>query len=666
MPQLETAHLRASLDFSHPRGPCDIVMKGGITSGVVYPLAVCAIAQEYRLHSIGGTSAGAIAAAAAAAAELGRDSATGGFAKLAEQPEWLGSGTRLFDLFQPDPGTRRVYRALTAGLAAKSKLGKVALLILGALRRFPVWAAIGALPGAAVFVAALRSPSLDWRVLVIICSVLLALLGALLAAFLGLALNAVRRVPENRFGLCSGYADKSVRGTPALTVWLADLLDELAGRPTNGAPLTFEDLWRGPDGSGSYRRRAIDLQMLTTNLSQGQPYRLPLEAGAWVFDPAEFRELFPKRVVDHMEAKARAQLDRINEEVRDLAARQWPRVLRHLIASTGLLPLPTPEDLPVIVATRLSLSFPGLLCAIPLHVVDFELDENQQTRTAWMRWLRQVRDEGKQVGPEPLNDPGAPKERVSLTRCWFSDGGITSNFPLPMFDWPIPQWPTFGINLTEFPPDEPDVEVWMPSDNAGGVVAELRRLEETPGLGATLGFAHSIIDTMQNWADNAQTRVPGYRDRVAHVRHHPHEGGLNLRMRKEDIEALSARGFAAGQMLVDRFSPTPLEGTTLTWDNHRWVRFRTFIGQLEVAAERLCRVFDDEGIGTSGRRSYDELLRAEGTDVPSYRLQQGQRELALLILELLRELGRAQEKLDTSMLTNSPRPTPELRVRPRI
>src|ERR1035441_7687075 len=64
-----------------PARSCDIVMKGGITSGVVYPLAVVCLAERFRLRNIGGTSAGAIAAAAAAAAELGRDS--GGFDRLA-------------------------------------------------------------------------------------------------------------------------------------------------------------------------------------------------------------------------------------------------------------------------------------------------------------------------------------------------------------------------------------------------------------------------------------------------------------------------------------------------------------------------------------------------------------------------------------------------------
>ena len=63
-----------------PSRSCDVLMKGGITSGVIYPHAVCELARHYKLASVGGSSAGAIAAAAAAAAEFGR--AADGFDKL--------------------------------------------------------------------------------------------------------------------------------------------------------------------------------------------------------------------------------------------------------------------------------------------------------------------------------------------------------------------------------------------------------------------------------------------------------------------------------------------------------------------------------------------------------------------------------------------------------
>src|SRR5947209_496830 len=51
-----------------PSRQCDLVMKGGITSGVVYPAAVMALKDTFRFRSIGGTSAGAIAAALTGAA----------------------------------------------------------------------------------------------------------------------------------------------------------------------------------------------------------------------------------------------------------------------------------------------------------------------------------------------------------------------------------------------------------------------------------------------------------------------------------------------------------------------------------------------------------------------------------------------------------------------
>src|SRR5688500_19392023 len=103
----------SSYDFSKPTRSCDVVMKGGITSGVVYPHAVCELAQTYRLRNVGGTSAGAIAAAAAAAAEIGRDAA--GFRKLAALPAWISAGDNLFSHFQSLPRTRWMFRFLVAG-----------------------------------------------------------------------------------------------------------------------------------------------------------------------------------------------------------------------------------------------------------------------------------------------------------------------------------------------------------------------------------------------------------------------------------------------------------------------------------------------------------------------------------------------------------------------
>ena len=42
---------------------CDLILKGGLTCGVVYPSAVCQLAEDFHFRNIGGTSAGAIAQA---------------------------------------------------------------------------------------------------------------------------------------------------------------------------------------------------------------------------------------------------------------------------------------------------------------------------------------------------------------------------------------------------------------------------------------------------------------------------------------------------------------------------------------------------------------------------------------------------------------------------
>jgi predicted acylesterase/phospholipase RssA len=93
--------------FRQPEKICDIVLKGGITSGVVYPLALVSLAEKYRFSNIGGTSAGAMAAVAAAAAEYGRHTEDAGFDRLARIPEELGPN--LLSMFQPTPALKPLF-----------------------------------------------------------------------------------------------------------------------------------------------------------------------------------------------------------------------------------------------------------------------------------------------------------------------------------------------------------------------------------------------------------------------------------------------------------------------------------------------------------------------------------------------------------------------------
>ena len=264
-----------SANYTAPTRECDIVMKGGVTSGVVYPEAVMELARTYRFRAVGGTSAGAIAAAGAAAAELGRS--TGGFERLAELPGWIARDGNLASLFQAQRRTQPLLAVLLA-LTQKGPASAVGTAVAG----FPVAALAGAVPGLALAALALTDegggPGLT--VVALVCAV--ALLGVGTAAAIGWAMwrRAFRAIPANGFGLCSGMPGVAPRSRPALTPWLTELIDHYAGRDTgpDAPPLTFGDLARGPeDGEppGTPDKPWLRLEMVTTNVTNRQAGSCP-------------------------------------------------------------------------------------------------------------------------------------------------------------------------------------------------------------------------------------------------------------------------------------------------------------------------------------------------------------------------------------------------------
>src|SRR5215208_481382 len=626
--------MTAPSDTPAPARSCDVVMKGGITSGIVYPLAVSELARSYRFRNIGGTSAGAIAAAAAAAAEYGRRHGIGtAFRGLEELPGWLGSGGNLRALFQPQPATEGVYRTalafVTGGAAAwPRRLG-------AAVANFPLGALLGAVPGALLAGAVAAAPHGGWLRplgLAVAAGVLAA--GAVLGAAAALARSALRAIPENFYGLCSGNevpdaAPPAGGARPALTPWLAGLLGDLSGKTDPAAPLTFGDLWGQRDPNGA---KDVNLEVMTTNLTHGRPYRVPLDTRIFLFAPDEWRALFPAPLVDWMVA----------------CASRLPNAGRH---APWLLPFPEPADVPVVVAARMSLSFPVLLSAVPLYAVDHS-----------------------------RNYPGA--QRVP-ERCWFSDGGICSNFPVHFFDAPLPRWPTFGINLRSFHPDRDESaderrNVFMPADNYGGMTEWWTRFDAPPepparsksppppiGPTRVVGFLAAVFNAMQNWRDNVQLNVPGYRDRVVHVYlDESRQGGLNLDMPPEVIARLSARGRAAGELLRARYAELPTSPTGVSWDNHRWVRYRILMDRIEDVLRKARESFDAPP--EAGDRPYPALVaRAEGEPPTSYPWSRVQ---AAAAPDATRQLFRLSEQWAADGLRFSPgapRGRTEMRIVPR-
>ena len=296
---------------------CDLVMKGGITSGVVYPLAAARLAARFVFKNVGGTSAGAIAAAATAAAELARD--RGGFERLKELPTFLsgpapnGNGSNLFAFFQPQAGTARLFRIGVAGLGGGG--AAIARILWASLQAYPVPAVLGVLLPLAFPVFAALNAHGFFLLLCVALGGLTLLLGLALGLVTGIAMDALKGLPENFYGLCTGMTD-DLRGahsndTPAtvkrgkpLTFWLTEYLNSFVSRAAADIPLTFGELWGTRDPQAP---RRVNLEMMTTCLTHGRPYRLPFrddedvrENGLFFFHPDEFRRLFPESVVKWM------------------------------------------------------------------------------------------------------------------------------------------------------------------------------------------------------------------------------------------------------------------------------------------------------------------------------------------------------------------------------
>src|SRR5262249_45690811 len=153
----------------------------------------------------------------------------------------------------------------------------------------------------------------------------------------------------------------------------------------------------------------------------------------FAFHPGELRRVLPERIVQAMVQTAPPEKD---------------PVLLAALNKEGLLRLPASDDLPVAFIARLSLSFPLLVSAVPLWTRDYTLRRNQASK---------------------------PDYAPFFERCWFSDGGIGSNFPVHFFDSGFPRWPTFAINLRPFHPEHPRNptneanNVWRPRTNKEGI-----------------------------------------------------------------------------------------------------------------------------------------------------------------------------------------------------
>lgn len=233
---------------------CDIVMAGGVTSGIIYPGAVAMISRRYSFRSIGGTSVGAIAAAVTAAAEYGRRTGNSprAFELIASIPKQLGrtaqdGHSRLFHLFTPQPSTRPLFTLVAPLFSGTSLIGRCLRLMAAAMRATPVSVAVtmAALGGAAVVVTLLRSGSgilAAVAALMTVASCLVAWAGTILFLLVRKWLPAWR---ANGYGICTGLSSPGADDAlfEGLTSWVHQTVQAAAGRTDSDHPLTFGELW---------------------------------------------------------------------------------------------------------------------------------------------------------------------------------------------------------------------------------------------------------------------------------------------------------------------------------------------------------------------------------------------------------------------------------------
>jgi predicted acylesterase/phospholipase RssA len=538
---------------------CDLVMKGGITSGIVYPKAALRLKDKYRFRNVGGASAGAIAAGVVAAAELGR--AKGGFERIAKVPAEMSA--HLKDLFQPWPELRALYSVFVA----LTNKGGVAGTVVALLAGYWPWALAGLVIATLFVWAAQASGAALW--LVVLVGVAALLLGVTILVAVGVLFDVFVKLPKRDFGLCPGSAKGRTPAYPPLSDWLATLIEEAAGRsvpPPGGKPLTFEDL--------AAAERPIKLRMMTTNLSLGRAHALPGLDGNHYWKEDEFRELLPGWVVDYLVKTC-------------LPDKDFPDLR------------PFPSDMPVVLGIRMSLSFPILISAVPVYRKD-----------------------------HPTGDANTLPE---IQRMLFSDGGISSNFPVHFFDSLFPGRPTFGISLEKFDPRYKERRVYLPMPARRG---RWYRMGDQGTLGR---FLSAILNTAREWQDRLRTGESGFRERVVHVYLTENEGGLNLEMEKTTIDELVSLGDRAGGLMTGE--PTPGDEFPFDFNDHRWRRFLVAYGAIEELLEEVAPKWGT----TADPKSFASAIAATLDAPPSYAGSKlGSRKEAFRRIDVLMQCARTE------------------------
>lgn len=470
---------------------CGIIMKGGVSSGVLYPAMLADLAQTHTFAEIGGTSAGAIAAAVLAACQYRANSdpkCPYPFDVLKQiNQEFLDSPTLLSQLFKPDFESQETFDLL---MCLKKR---------GDLKRREADRRSHAPVAPPVFWGGLRSGwsefllrrKAQWQEFRLVSPELLSLVKAV---------RQLSSLSSRQFGICTGLE---------LSTWLHDRLEAASGIKV----LTFGDL----------KNSKTDLRMVVTNLGEQEPLVLPNRSNEYCCKIEDLKSFFPPMVVAHLTGITGSLV---------MGGHQLP---------AGYCRFPLGDEMPVLVATRLSLSVPVLFRSFPAYQV---------------RW------------PEVPKDFKVPISDIWMDRCWLVDGGISSNFPVHFFDHWMPEHPIFALKFLYTKPPK--------GQSVRSYTAEQKRKADYSDQSHLLDFLKAIFYVAKDYRDNQHSRLAGFRDRVVDVHLDDDEGGFNLDMGETAIRSLQGKGRLAAA-----------EFQKLDWDEHQWMRLRILAQELHAQFDGL-------------------------------------------------------------------------------
>ena len=439
---------------------------------------------------------------------------------------------------------------------------------------------------------------------------------------------------------CRDLEDKGTAGPDY------DTLDAKATR----TPLTFAMLKEQAAGATD-SAPAIELMMVTSNVCQKQAYTLPFNAReCFIFNAEEMREYFPERVVTQMIAAAEKEAGS-DRGMRTFKRKGQSSLTLRLLEHHYFVP---GDELPVAVAVRMSLSFPLLFAAVPLYTIATHALPRQSMLQNYdviditrgglqLNWF----SDGGLSSNMPMHFfdswlPTRPTFGINLTAFRSDEADIatleleTAAHVAPQHDdlnavaqtltdledylRPRPaqhmaEAVTAGAQATADAQSAQSVgSAEQASTAAASHTKEKDAKAKEPDLGRRVfipqadrawqpeyhpisgmpAFIAGLFGTTQNNRDNAYMRTPGVRDRVVSIQLLPHEGGLNLGMKKEVIEQLSEIGRRAGAKLVEKFCADE-QG----FAEHRWVRARVLFPALARGLRQMHDSLGAEGIKDS-------------------------------------------------------------------